>query len=156
MLLENYENHQHTQENEYQIQLGISTQNFSQKPTGNEIRKIQFSKESFSIPEMVEKIKQGHCFSHNFNTQQLAYGLSLKTINNFDHTSYIWIDIDKSNCDLKTFYDHLQHKPTIAYTTLSNSANNYRYRIHNTNEFTVYFSIIDIYILSEKDCVVYC
>ncbi len=73
MLLENYENHQHTQENEYQIQLGISTQNFSQKPTGNEIRKIQFSKESFSIPEMVEKIKQGHCFSHNFNTQQLVY-----------------------------------------------------------------------------------
>jgi hypothetical protein len=156
MLLVNYENNQQPKESQYQIQLGISTQNFSQKPNGTEIRKNLFIKESFSIPEMVEKIKQGHCFSHNFNTQQLVYGLSVKTINNFDHTSYIWIDIDKSNCDLKTFYYHLQHKPTIAYTTLSNSVNNYRYRIHNTNEFTVYFSIIDIYILSEKDCVVYC
>jgi hypothetical protein len=66
MLLENYENHQHTQENEYQIQLGISTQNFSQKPTGTKIRKIQFSKESFSIPEMVEKIKYGYLLFLSF------------------------------------------------------------------------------------------
>ena len=73
MLLENFENNQQPKEGHYQIQLGISTKNFQQKPTPTEIRKIQFSKESFSIPEMVEKIKQGHCFSHNFNTQQLVY-----------------------------------------------------------------------------------
>lgn len=61
MLLENFENNQQPKEGQYQIKLGISTQNFNQKPTPTEIRKIQFSKELFSIPEMVEKIKQGHC-----------------------------------------------------------------------------------------------
>ncbi len=66
MLLENFENNQQPKEGQYQIKLGISTQNFNQKPTGTEIRKIQFSKESFSIPEMVEKIKYGYLLFPSF------------------------------------------------------------------------------------------
>ena len=38
------ENNQQPQENQFQLQLGISTKNFQQKPTPTEIRKIQFSK----------------------------------------------------------------------------------------------------------------
>ena len=94
------ENNQQPQENQFQLQLGISTKNFQQKPTPTEIRKIQFSKESFSIPEMVEKIKEGYCFSHNFNTQKQVYGLREKNINNFSGTNYLWIDIDQSVCNL--------------------------------------------------------
>jgi hypothetical protein len=150
MILIQNENNQQPQENQFQLQLGISTQNFSQKPTGNEIRKIQFSKESFSIPEMVEKIKEGYCFSHCFNAQQQVYGLREKSINNFSGTNYLWIDIDKCDTDLKSFYHQLNHKPTIAYTTLSNSVNNYRYRliycldfiITSNGEYRTYLNII--------------
>lgn len=136
MLLE-YENHQQPQENQYKLQLGISTKNFTQKPLGTEIRKIQFKKESITIQEMAERIKQGYCFSHNFNTQQQVYGLREKTINAFDCTNYIWIDIDKCDMDLKSFYDQLNHKPTIAYTTLSNTDQNYRYRLIYCLDFSV-------------------
>jgi hypothetical protein len=121
MILENNENHQQTQENQYKLQLGISTKYFFQKPIGNEIRKIQFRKKSLSVNEMAEMIREGYCFSHNFNTQHQVYGLREKTINNFDFTNYIWIDIDKCDQDLKSFYNKLRHKPTISYTTLSNS-----------------------------------
>lgn len=137
MNLENNENHQHTQENEYQIKLGVSTKNFAQKPTGTEIRKIQFRNESLSIQEMVELIKQGYCFSHTFNTQQQVFGLKEKTINKFDLTNYLWIDIDKSSLDLNSFYDQLKHKPTMAYTTLSNSNESYRYRLIYCFDFNI-------------------
>lgn len=137
MILEHYENHQQPQENQYKIQLGMSKQNFQQKPLGTEIRKIQFRKESITIQEMAERIKQGHCFSHNFNTQQQVYGLKEKTINNFDYTTYLWLDIDKSDLDLKSFYNQLKHKPTISYTTLSNIDQNYRYRLIYCLDFNI-------------------
>jgi hypothetical protein len=137
MILENNENHQQTQENQYKLQLGISTKYFFQKPIGNEIRKIQFRKKSLSVNEMAEMIREGYCFSHNFNTQHQVYGLREKTINNFDFTNYIWIDIDKCDQDLKSFYNKLRHKPTISYTTLSNSDQNYRYRLIYFLEFSI-------------------
>ena len=124
MILQHDEtNHQHTQENEYRIEVGVSTMNFPLKPSGTEIRKIQFRKENLSIHEIAEMIKGGYCFSHCFNTQQQVYGLREKTLDNFDYTNYLWIDIDKSNQDINSFYNQLKHKPTIAYTTHSNAEN---------------------------------
>ena len=137
MILIQNENNQQPQENQYKIQLGISTKNFQQKPTPTEIRKIQFRKESISVNEMANLIKQGYCFSHNFHTQHEVYGLHEKTIHNFDYTNYLWLDIDKCDMDLKSFYDQLKHKPTLAYTTVSNSVNNYRYRLIYCLDFSI-------------------
>jgi len=113
MILENHENNQQPQEDQYKIQLGISTQNFTYKPNPTEIRKIQFRNESITVNDMANLIKEGFCFSHSFNTQQQIYGLGEKILNNFSMTNYLWIDIDKSVCSLKSFYHQLKHKPTI-------------------------------------------
>ena len=137
MILIQNENNQQSQENEYKIELGISTNYFTQKPTPTEIRRIQFRKESITVNEMTNLIKEGYCFSHCFNTPQQTYGLHEKTINNFSGTNYLWIDIDQSVCSLESFYDQLKHKPTLAYTTLSNSVNNYRYRLIYCLDFKI-------------------
>lgn len=137
MILENNENNQQPQKNQFQLQLGISTNYFTHKPTPTEIRRIQFRKESITVNEMVNLIKGGYCFSHCFNTQQQTFGLHEKTINNFDYTNYLWIDIDKSACSLESFFNQLKHKPTLAYTTLSNSVNNYRYRLIYLLDFRI-------------------
>jgi hypothetical protein len=137
MTFENNENNQQPQENQYKLQLGISTKNFTQKPNPTEIRKIQFRKESITVNEMANLIKEGYCFSHNFNTQQQVYGLHEKTINAFDYTNYLWLDIDNSAHNLESFYHQLNHKPTIAYTTLSNTDQNYRYRLIYLLDFSI-------------------
>lgn len=137
-------------ENEFRIKLGVSTVGFKEKPKGNEIIRMRYKREELSINEFSEKIRSGYNFTHNYNTIGDEYGLKEKTIQNFSFTNFIWIDVDKSNMDVNTTFNKLTNKPTITYTTMSNTDVCFRFRfvyvldfsIKDNNEYREYLNLI--------------
>ena len=47
--------------------LSISTNNFNQKPSSDEIKKISYVRKDMNIDDIVNCIKGGHVLSANFN-----------------------------------------------------------------------------------------
>jgi hypothetical protein len=105
--------------------LGVSKQGFKMKP--KDFKSIRFNKKSMDATELVEVIKKGHLICHNYGNMN-EFGMKHKTNSNFKFTNLIWFDFDKCNYNIDELFKLAKIKPTIAYTTFSNSAIENRFR----------------------------
>ena len=107
------------------IYLGVSQQGFNMKP--KDFKTIRFNKKSMDATELVEVIKKGHLICHNYGDMN-EFGMKHKTNSNFNFTNLIWFDFDKCMYSIDELYKLAIIKPTIAYTTFSNTAIENRFR----------------------------
>lgn len=105
--------------------LGVSRQGFNMKP--KDFKSIRFNKKSMDATELVEVIKKGHLICHNYGDMN-EFGMKHKTNSNFKFANLIWFDFDKCKYNIDELYKLAKIKPTIAYTTFSNTAIDNRFR----------------------------
>jgi hypothetical protein len=105
--------------------LGVSQQGFKMKP--NDFKSIRFNKKSMDATELVEVIKRGHLICHNYGNMN-EFGMKHKTNSNFKFTNLIWFDFDKCKYNIDELIKLAKIKPTLAYTTFSNTAIDNRFR----------------------------
>ncbi len=116
--------------NEKKITLSVSVTKFKSKP--EDWKALTYKRQTITIEELVNRIYEGHCICQNFHTKSEMFGLSEKTIANFDFADCVILDIDDTFLSMNDFYLSLkdEHKPTIIYTTYSNVDNvNNRFRL---------------------------
>lgn len=116
--------------NEKKITLSVSVTKFKSKP--EDWKALTYKRQTITIEELVNRIYEGHCICQNFHTKSEVFGLSEKTIANFDFADCVILDIDDTFLSMNDFYLSLkdEHKPTIIYTTYSNVDNvNNRFRL---------------------------
>lgn len=134
------------------FKLSISTECFQSKEEIDN-KKLNFVKDLISITEFKEKIAEGYCFAHWFDTPKDKFHISEKGNDNFDRANCVFVDVDNYDMEMLEFVAKLRHKPTICYTTYSNGLEGYgcRFRIcflfnediRSKHEFeTVYAAII--------------
>lgn len=116
----NNDSNQITQGVSPKIKLSVSTQCFTKKPEKSEVAKITFSPCTLSLREFADRIKQGYCFCHWFNTNSTEFGLTEKKIDNFIGANVVFIDIDGAKINMKDYLTTISLKPTLYYTTFSN------------------------------------
>lgn len=105
--------------------LGVSRQGFNMKP--KDFKSIRFNKKSMDATELVEVIKKGHLICHNYGDMN-EFGMKHKTNSNFYFTNLLWFDFDKCKYNIDELFKLAKIKPTIAYTTFSNTAIENRFR----------------------------
>ncbi len=115
------------------IKLGVSIKNYETKP---DFVKVRYKVKEINQEEFIYSIQHGYSFTHSMKVVG-EYGCKEKTINNFDQTNYIWIDFDHCFTPLDEVWNKLQHKPSIGYTTISNSTNDYRFRLIYLIDFKI-------------------
>lgn len=108
------------------IDVSISDLNYNKKPTSEEIRFMTFKKETLSIEELSDYIKEGYSFCSIFKDDEFA--IRDKKDSNYKYTQIISVDIDHSTMTFEEALKKLKTIPTIAYETYSNSLDNNSYR----------------------------
>ena len=133
------------------LKLSVSTQCFKRKEDII-IPKLRFERSLLTVSEFEEKVKEGYCFCHWFDTPKDVFTIVEKRNDNFERANTVFIDVDDYNVEMKEFVKTLTHKPTVYYTTPNNLIKGYRYRlcylfdedIRSVDEMaTVYSAIID-------------
>lgn len=110
---------------DFTFNLGVSNKNFNQKPKN--FYSHSFNKTNLTVPKFADLIMDGHFFAHNYCSSS-TYSVKQKTIDNFDYTNVASIDFDHAPINLDEAYCTCKIKPTIAFTTMSNSETDNRYR----------------------------
>lgn len=111
------------------LKLSVSTERFERK---EDIipKQLNFEQDLLAVEEFKEKVKEGYCFCHWFNTTKDVFSIAEKTKNNFDCANVVFVDVDDYDVEMKEFVRHLPQQPTVYYTTPSNGKNGkYRYRL---------------------------
>lgn len=108
------------------IDVSISDLNYNKKPTSEEIRFMTFKKETLSIEELSDYIKEGYSFCSIFKDDE--FSIRDKKDSNYKYTQIISVDIDHSTMTFEEALKKLKTIPTIAYETYSNSLDNNSYR----------------------------
>lgn len=108
------------------IDVSISDLNYNKKPTSEEIRFMTFKKETLSIEELSDYIKEGYTFCSIFKDDEFV--IRDKKDSNYKYTQIISVDIDHSTMTFEEALKKLKTIPTIAYETYSNSLDNNSYR----------------------------
>lgn len=111
------------------LKLSVSTERFERK---EDIipKQLNFEQDLLAVEEFKEKVKEGYCFCHWFNTSKEVFSIVEKTKSNFDCANVVFIDVDDYDVEMKEFVKHLPRQPTVYYTTPSNGKNGkYRYRL---------------------------
>ncbi len=124
-------------------------------------KQLNFEQDLLSVDEFKEKVKEGYCFCHWFNTTNEIFSIAEKRKSNFDRANVVFIDIDDYDVEMKEFVRHLPRQPTVYYTTPSNGKNGkYRYRlcylfnqdIRDSQTFsTIYNGIVNSFRISYPD-----
>lgn len=142
------------------MKLSVSTERFERK---EDIvpKQLNFEQDLLSVDEFKEKVKEGYCFCHWFNTTNEIFSIAEKRKSNFDRANVVFIDIDDYDVEMKEFVRHLPRQPTVYYTTPSNGKNGkYRYRlcylfnqdIRDSQTFsTIYNGIVNSFRISYPD-----
>lgn len=107
-------------ENNPIIKLSVTNRYYRTKPQSEDIKRMKFSRQFLSIQEFCQRISQGYCFCHWFNASE-SFGVSKKIMANFNCANVVFIDIDKASVQMCDYVESLNIKPTIYYTTPSNS-----------------------------------
>ena len=111
------------------LKLSVSTERFERK---EDIipKQLNFEQDLLAVEEFKEKVKEGYCFCHWFNTSKEVFSIVEKTKSNFDCANVVFVDVDDYDVEMKEFVRHLPRQPTVYYTTPSNGKNGkYRYRL---------------------------
>lgn len=114
------------------LNISISSQTCTQKPVSQEERRavnsaLVFENSNVSVEELIQKIKDGHVFCHNYGKQ--SFGVNDKTKNNFRYANCVFIDVDDTTESIEGVKEQCLHKPTFIYTTLSHGIKGNRYRL---------------------------
>lgn len=106
--------------NERIIELSVSTNSFNHKPNKTDILSLQFARQSLSLAEFEQKIRNGFCFCHCFNIES-PFGVNMKKAQNFECTNVVFLDVDKQGISMWDFIERATIKPTVGYTTASDN-----------------------------------
>ena len=114
---------------DYRFWVSLSQQKFDHKPDRNtEVGKLRFNRTYQSVEGFASLIAKGYCYAPIFNSP--TFGMSAKTDDNFQYSSFVSIDIDHSEVEMNTMVEGLEYKPTLAYTSCSNGQDGkYSYRL---------------------------
>lgn len=113
----------------FNFEVSYSLNDYSVKPTSEEIRHMHFTLCKTNVNEFVDKISKGYAYCAVYNNVN-EFGISLKKDSNFAYTQLISVDVDKSSISLNEALKSLHTTPTIAYNTFSNGNNDlYCYRL---------------------------
>lgn len=114
---------------DFKFNLSVSTTDSKSKPTKRDIRFMQYKKQTVDLATFVQYIKEGRSFCYCFDDMDDVFGNGTKTKENFRYTNVIAIDIDDSEICLNDYIESMIHKPTLAYTTYSNTLLGFRFRL---------------------------
>lgn len=109
----------------FTFDVGVSNKNFNQKP--KKFCGYTFNKTNLTIPEFAFLISHGHVFAHNY-CSSTTFSVPQKTIDNFDYTNIITLDLDDSPLLLNEILQSCKYQPTIVFETMSCTADSNRYR----------------------------
>lgn len=101
----------------------ISIERYQTKESIN-YSQLRFREQTFNAFVLLKAIMRGYSFAPIMND----YSKSL-SMTNIKETSIIGIDIDATKYKFNEYIEHLTIKPTIAYTTFSNTNDNSRFRL---------------------------
>ena len=132
-------------ENNIKLRIGISTIGFKEKPRKESddkndpllTKNIKFSIQSITLDDFALRIMNGYSFCQYFETGKEIFGNWGKTYENFRSAQFLWLDFDHSFENIYSAYNKLTYKPTIAYTTMSNSEEDFKFRFVYILDFTI-------------------
>ena len=132
-------------ENNIKLRIGISTIGFKEKPKKESddkndpllTKNIKFSIQSITLDDFALRIMNGYSFCQNFETGKEIFGNWGKTYENFRSAQFLWLDFDHSFENIYSAYNKLTYKPTIAYTTMSNSEEDFKFRFVYILNFSI-------------------
>lgn len=110
---------------DFSFDVGVSDRCFTQKP--KKFYGYTFKKTNLSIPEFAYLVVRGHVFAHNY-CGATTFTVPQKTIDNFDYSNVITLDLDDSPFLLDEILQTCLVQPTIAFETMSCTAESNRYR----------------------------
>ena len=107
--------------------VSISTNNYAIKPSKIEYRKMVFQQKEVDIEELSNYISNGYSMCHNFTND--TFSIKYKTYNNFTNTNLVVLDFDSSPLSFDETMGRVKIKPSIGFTTFSNSVNDNRFKL---------------------------
>lgn len=110
---------------DFTFDIGVSNKHFNEKP--KKFYGHTFHKTNLTIQGFAELIVDGHFFAHNYCSSP-TYSVKQKTIDNFDYTNVITLDLDDSPLLLNEILQSCLVQPTIAFETMSCTEKSNRYR----------------------------
>ena len=106
----------------YKIRICISKDKYTNKPNGNDIKKMRFECKELSIEEFATAIREGYSFCALMQD-------NWRNKNNFVCAKMLVYDIDHSKIPMQDYISNLQFHPTICYTSPSNCGGDYSFRL---------------------------
>ena len=104
------------------MNLLLSIKPYQVKPTEEEVGKMRFHEVNLDVLDFVEKIKEGYSFTAMMKD-------NWRSMDNFEFTELLVYDIDHSDIPMDKYLQNLTIKPTVSYTSPSNTEGDYRYRL---------------------------
>lgn len=112
------------------MNVAISTNGYSTKPSATLIPKIEFANRDVNLFQLEQAIMNGHAISAVFRSKDKIYTQKQRTMDNLLEIQFVMIDIDDSSCDnIDMLIETLVILPTMAYTTYSHKVKGNRYRL---------------------------
>ena len=112
------------------MNVAISTNGYSTKPSATLIPRIEFANQDVNIFQLEQAIMNGHAISAVFRTKDKKYTQKQRTMDNMIEIQFVMIDIDDSSCDnIDILIETLALLPTLAYTTYNHKVKGNRYRL---------------------------
>ena len=111
------------------ITLSVSDLSYQTKPEKKEFIKMTFAQKNVSVLELSKLIATGYAFTHIYDTPNSTFNIKEKVYANFIGANLIALDYDNSPFTFDCVLNKVLIKPTIAYTTYSNSTGKNRYRL---------------------------
>jgi hypothetical protein len=107
--------------------VSISTNNYATKPHKSEYSAMVFQQQEVDINELSDYISNGYAICHNFTND--TFSIKYKTYNNFTTTNLVVLDFDSSPLSFDETMGRIKIKPSIAFTTFSNSKEDFRFKL---------------------------
>ena len=101
---------------DYQFEVSISDKGYDHKPNRTtEVPKLHFTKTTVGVDDFLNYMLEGYCYAGVYSYD--SFGISHKTDNNYQYSYLISIDIDHTKVPMNDMIEHLEYKPTCAYTS---------------------------------------
>lgn len=125
---------------DYKINVCLSKERYDEKPLGNVINKMRWECKELSVDDFANAISQGYSFCALMQN-------NWRDRNNFICTSMLVFDIDHCTTPMDEYIPKLEYKPTICYTSPSNTEGDYGFRLIYLLDFEL-CSVDDYYTFS--------
>ena len=113
---------------DYWLWVSFSLRKFDHKPDREtEVSTLSFRRIYTDIDGFARGMAMGYCYAPIF--RDATFGMGGKTETTFQYSPFVSIDVDHTLTDMNTMLDRLKYKPTIAYTSCSNTPGDYGYRL---------------------------